>query len=167
MLNYTNLLFLQSKIQNLGTALFFSEQVSLLKMPTSVVNVLKVDDLGQAWFLVPRPGQALHEFDRDFPTRLEFFRKGSPYYLHVMGKAFIVNDPEEINGLIADGILQQPADNKVLIKVKMLKAEYFESLPDIRLHWWQELKVQVTSWLFNTRPGYRPYQVDPQLVFSS
>jgi hypothetical protein len=166
MLNQSNLLFLQEKIQDLGTALFFSLHGSLLKMPTSVVRILRVDEFGQVWFLVPRPLQALQEFDQDFPTRLEFFRKGRSFYLHITGRAFIVKDPEQVNSLMADGILQQSGDDLVLIKVKMLKGEYFQSLPDARQNVWRELRTQVSSWLFNTRPGYKPYHVDPQLAFS-
>ncbi len=167
MLNHSNLLFLQGKIQDLGTALFFSLNSSLLKMPTSVVRILKVDELGQVWFSVPRPSQALHEFDRDFPTRLEFFRKGRSFYLHITGRAFIINDPEEVNGVMANGILQGAADQFVLIRVKMLKGEYFESLPDTRRNVWRDLRTQIASWLFNTRRGYGPYHVDHQLVLSS
>ncbi len=167
MLNLSNLLFFQEKIQDLGTALFFSLHSSLLKMPTSIVRILKVDELGQVWFLVPRPHQALHEFDGDFPTRLEFFRKGRSFYLHITGRAFIINDLEEVNSIVADGILQGSGNGLVLIKVKMLKGEYFESLPDTRQNGWRDLRTQVSSWLFNTRPGYKPYHVDPQLAFSS
>ncbi len=158
MLNPSDLRFLQEKIKVLKNAIFFSENTSLLRMATTIVSVLQVDDLGQMWFFVPRPQQALHEFDREFPVRLEFFRKGKQFFLHVAGRAFIVTDPEEINSLVHDDIREQTSNHLVLIKVKMLKADYFES-PDTAnaAGRWHDLRTQLHAWLFNTRRGYKPY----------
>src|SRR6185437_7380352 len=124
MLPQTDLRFLQEKIQDLKNALFFSLNSSVLRIPTTIVSVIKVDEVGQVWFFVPRPRQAIHEFDREFPVRMEFFRKGRGYFLHVSGKAFIVTDPEEINGLVHDDIREQTGEHVMLIRVKMLKADY-------------------------------------------
>jgi hypothetical protein len=43
----------------------------------------------------------------------------------------------------------------------MLKADYFET-PVAGAHvanWWHELRTYFHSWLFHSRPGYRPYHV--------
>jgi general stress protein 26 len=158
MLNQSDLRFLQEKIQDLKHALFFSQNTSLLKMATTIISVFKVDDLGQMWFFVPKPQQTLNEFDREFPVRLEFFKKGREFFLHVSGKAFIVTDPEEINSLLDEDIRQLAGRNTVLIKVKMLKADYFESAaPGQHARWWRDIRNQLHSWMFNTRPGYKPY----------
>src|ERR1700744_1187507 len=151
MLNQSDLQFLQEKIQDLKNAIFFSENTSVLRMATTIVSVLKVDELGQMWFFVPRPQQALHEFDREFPVRLEFFRKGKKFFLHVSGKAFIVTDPEEINSLVHDDIRELASENLVLIKVRMLKADYFESSGDVAhaTGWWKDVRTQLHSWMFN------------------
>jgi hypothetical protein len=167
MLNRTDLCFLQEKIQDLRSALFFSQNTSLLKISTTIVTILKTDELGQVWFFVPRPSQALQEFDREFPVRLEFFRKGRRFFLHITGRAFIVNDPEEINGLVYDDIKEKATDRMVLIRVKMLKADYFESIAAGTPGWWREFRTQVHSWLFNTRPGYKPYYLEPHLAVAS
>ena len=161
MLPQSDLHFLQEKIEDLKNALFFSMNTSLLRMTTTIVSVLKVDEVGQMWFFVPRPQQAITEFDREFPVRLEFFRKGRDFFLHVAGKAFIVTDPEEINSLVHDDIRELAADHLVLIKVRMTKADYFESSSDLAnaSGWWKDVRTQVHSWLFNTRPGYKPYHL--------
>jgi hypothetical protein len=159
MLNQSDLRFLREKIQDLKNAIFFSQNTSLLRMATTIVSISKVDELGQMWFYIPRPQQALHEFDREFPVRLEFFKKAAPYFLHVSGKAFIVTDPEEINGLVHEDIREQAADHLVLIRVRMLKADYFET-PVEGAHaakWWRDLRSHLHGWLFHTRPGYKPY----------
>lgn len=158
MLPQTDLRFLQEKIQDLKNALFFSLNTSVLRISTTIVSVIKVDEVGQVWFFVPRPRQAIHEFDREFPVRMEFFRKGKGYFLHVSGKAFIVTDPEEINGLVHDDIREQTGEHVVLIRVKMLKADYFETVTAATpAGWWRDLRNQVHTWLFHTRPGYKPY----------
>ncbi|HET6252623.1 MAG TPA: pyridoxamine 5'-phosphate oxidase family protein [Puia sp.] len=161
MLNQTDLRFLREKIEDLKRAIFFSENTSLLRMATMIVTLVKMDELGQMWFYVPRPQQALHEFDREFPVRLEFFKKGRQFFLHVLGKAFIVTDPEEINGLVHDDIRNQAAEHLVLIKVRMLKADYFETPGEgaRSARWWRDVRNQVHGWLFHTRPGYKPYYV--------
>ena len=130
-------------------------------MATTIVTLSKMDELGQMWFFVPRPQQALHEFDREFPVRLEFFKKGRQFFVHISGKAFIVTDPEEVNSLVHDDIREQTAEHLVLIKVRMLKADYFETpSPGGRggRRWW-DLRNHVHGWLFHTRPGYKPYYV--------
>ena len=163
MLNQSDLRFLREKIQDLRNAIFFSQNTSLLRMATTIVSISKVDELGQMWFFIPRPPQALHEFDREFPVRLEFFRKGKKFFLHVSGKAFIVTDPEEINSLVHDDIRELAADHLVLIKVRMTKADYFESSGSGDLanasRWWKDVRTQVHAWMFNTRPGYKPYHL--------
>ena len=161
MLNQSDLRFLGEKIQDLRNAIFFSQNTSLLRMATTIVSISKVDELGQMWFFIPRPPQALHEFDREFPVRLEFFRKGRKFFLHVSGKAFIVTDPEEINSLVHDDIREQTAGNLVLIKVRMMKADYFESTarPTRAAGWWRDLRAQLHMWMYNTRPGYKPYYI--------
>jgi hypothetical protein len=160
----SDLPFLREKIQELKNALFFSQNSSLLRMPTTIVSILKVDELGQLWFFVPRPQQALHEFDREFPVRLEFFRKGKGFYLHITGKAYIVNDPEDVNSLLFDDLKERICGDMVLIKVKMGKADYFDTVAGAHHNgWWRDLRSQLHSWLFNTRPGYKPYQLEAPL----
>lgn len=167
MLNHSDLPFLQEKIQDLKSALFFSQNTSLLRMPTSIVSISKVDELGQVWFFVPRPRQVLHEFDREFPVRLEFFRKGRRFFLHITGKAYIINDPEEINSLFYEEMKEKAMGHLVLIKVKMTKVDYFESVPASHSGWWSDLRKQLHTWMYNTRPGYKPYHLETPLPMVS
>lgn len=158
MLPQPNLLFLREKILDLENAIFISQHSSLLKMPTTIISVDNMDDLGQLWFFVPRPQQALHEFDREFPVRLEFFKKGRDFFVHVSGKAYIVTDPEEINAFVDEGLREKTDARLVLIKVKTMKVDYFYSpAPHKQTRWWRDLRNQLHVWLFNSRPGYRPY----------
>src|SRR4051812_29706369 len=137
--------FLQEKIKEIGSAIFFNLSDSVLKLPTSIVTTLKVDDYGYVWFFIQKPKQQLKEFETEFPVRLDFFRKGTRFFLQVNGKGWVVNDPEEVNsfgGIVADQD-SQPLKNMVLVKVKIMKAEYYETRSN-RNSWWQNAMSTVT-----------------------
>jgi hypothetical protein len=119
--------FLQHKIMDLRQALFFNDSQSVLRFPVSIINVLQVDDVDQIWFMVNRPLQHLNEFEKEFRARLDFYKKGKNYYLHVIGKAFIVSDPEEINNVhVLDNDTKKLAlTSLVLIRMKINKTFYY------------------------------------------
>jgi hypothetical protein len=129
MSGYLPLTFIEEKIMDLENALFFSLSDAVLKIPSCVIKVLQADELGQLWFVIPKPSQLIHAFDKTFPVKLDFFRKGRDYYMKIFGKAFLVNDPEEINGVecLDEAVKQQATFNDtILIKVQMSHAEYVE-----------------------------------------
>jgi hypothetical protein len=155
MTNIQLLNFLQEKIQEIGSAICFNLSDSVLKLPTSVVNTLKVDDYGFVWFFMQKPKQHLNEFEKEFPVRMDFFKKGTAYFLQVLGKGWVVTDPEEMNSIdcLPENAKRLAMKEMVLVKVKILKAEYYEKAPG-RLCWWQNLANTFNAW-FGTNP-YRP-----------
>jgi hypothetical protein len=161
-MNQNNLVFLQERIQDLRSALFYNTSNSVLRLPTCIVQAMKVDEAGQVWFFVNRPEQYLHEFDREFPARLNFFRKGKGFYLQITGKAFIVNDPEELNDVIngADEVRKKAISHLVLIKFKITHAEYYER-PQQNNSMLQKVKTSFSKWIFGERPAFRPYSLQP------
>ncbi|GAC1423552.1 MAG: hypothetical protein NVS1B13_22520 [Flavisolibacter sp.] len=148
--------FLQGKIREIGTAIFFNLSESVLKLPTSLVHTLNVDDYGYVWFFVKRPKQQLKEFENEFPVRLDFFRKGTSHFLQVSGKAWVVNDPEQINSFsdAQEGNTQSEFQSMVLVKVKIMKAEYYESKTANNNSWLQDAFSAVTTWFRSNH--YRP-----------
>src|SRR5438309_8116387 len=118
--------FLQEKIQEIGSAIFFNLSDSVLKLPTSIVTTLNVDDYGFVWFFMQRPKQDLKEFETEFPVRLDFFRKGISYFLQVTGKGYVVTDPEEVTFCMAvpEEMKELVIKDMVLVKVKIMKAEF-------------------------------------------
>lgn len=144
--------FLREKIQQIGSAIFFNLSDSVLKLPTSLVRTLDVDDFGYVWFFVKKPNQQLQEFETEFPVRMDFFKKGVDYFLQVTGKGWVVSDPEQVanfveaNNEVHTGVF----NDMVLVKVKMLKAEYYETQTRTNLSWWQTAYNTVTSWFGNT-----------------
>jgi hypothetical protein len=132
MTGWLSITFIRQKVRDLENALFFSMSDSVLKIPACVVRVLETDELGQLWFVIPKPSQFIHAFDKTFPVKLDFSRKGRDFYLKIFGKAFLVNDPEEINSAecINENTKQEARRNEsVLVRVKITHAEYVEKAP--------------------------------------
>lgn len=63
--------------------------------------------------------------DRELYVSLDYYRKENNCRLVISGKAFIENDSEDID---AAG-MKEGFDKIVLLKTKILKAEYFENKP--------------------------------------
>lgn len=149
--------FLQDKIREIGSAIFFNQSDSVLKLPTSIVNTIQVDDYGFVWFFIQRPRQELKEFETEFPVRLDFFRKGKNCFLQVMGKGWVVMDPEEMNSFVVlPEEAKHLADNDmILVKVKIMKAEYYETGTN-RQSWWQNAVNTVSTLFRHSNNNYRP-----------
>jgi len=160
MLPDVHLNFLKEKIQELRSALFFSMSNAILKIPTTIVTALKVDETGNIWFFVHRPTQCLSEFDREFPARLEFFKKGKRFFMKIAGKACIVSQPEEVNNLgsLPDDAKEKAMHQLVLVKVKIQSAEYYQNVPERSSSWLQGIQTQFNKWL-KPQPNYRPYKL--------
>jgi general stress protein 26 len=161
MLTENNLTFLSEKVQELRSALFFNTSNAVLKLPTCIITTLKVDEAGQIWFFVHRPEQYLHEFDKEFPARLEFFQKGKRFFLHLTGKAFIITDPEELNEIVSveDDVKQTAKSHMVLIKFKAANANYYERVvPGKSIV--EKMRSQLSRLLFREK-GLRPYRLQP------
>jgi hypothetical protein len=170
MSGYLPLPFIEEKIRDLEYALFFSMSNSVLKIPACVVKVLETDEVGQMWFVIPRPGQFIHTFDKTFPVKLDFFRKGRDFFLKIFGKAFLINDPEEINIIecLNENIKQQARTNNTLIvKVKITRAEYVEKAParTSAISMIKIAKNRIYNWFRQSHPLNEPgYQRIPAEV---
>ena len=128
--------FLREKIKNLGSAIFFNQSDAVLKLPTSIVRISHVDQYGYIWFFMQKPPQALNEFEKEFPVKLDFFRKGLDYSLQVIGKGCIINDPEELMVVTENMHEVRPfnPEKMILIKVKMTRGTNLSKLYKDRQH---------------------------------
>ena len=138
MLSRTQQAFLQKKIMELEQALFFNYSRSVLKLPTSLINALHVDDIGQVWFMLKRPTQKLYEFERQFQSRLECYKKGKNFHLQVAGRSCIVIEPEEINFAVqlCPAIRQKLTTDMILIRMEVAEIYYYphnEKMPQVRI----------------------------------
>jgi general stress protein 26 len=159
--------FLQNKIQGIGSALFYNMSGNVLKFPTTIVSVLKVDELANIWFFTNRPEQHLQEFDKEFLADMQLYRKGKGYYLQITGKAYIVNDPEELNSIIglSDEVKAKAFQEMVLIKFKIGSAKYYSNQPRLAYkHNFIGLLNRFYSWIFKEPVRYEPSVFRPSLA---
>lgn len=148
------LAFLQNKIQQIGSAIFFNQSDAVLKLPTSLVNTIKVDDFGYVWFMIKKPNQYIQQFESEFPARMDFFKKGVDYFLQVTGKGCVVIDPEESDCFfqLYEDLNVSGMKDMVLVKVKIMKAEYYETQTRVKGSWWQNAVNTVTTWFGSNHP---------------
>lgn len=121
MLTETQIRFLKEKIQDLRSALLYSMSDALLKLPTTIITALHVDDEGQVWFLINRPLQYLDELEQEFPVRLDFFKKGKDFFLKLSGKAAVIQDANEAGHFfdMASDMKATAVSQMLLVKVRV------------------------------------------------
>ena len=156
--------FLQQKIQELQSALFITESNTVLKMPTHVISGAEVDEAGQIWFLIPKPSQHIDAFEKEFPAKLDFFKKGKGFYMKVQGKAAIVADFGELQDLAslsADIKEKMKSGDTVAIKMKIQNGDYYENVArPATSNWIMSGTAHLYNWLFNSQYDNK----NPQLV---
>lgn len=140
--------FLQERIEEIRSAIFYNLSESVLKLPTSLVSSLKVDDYGFVWFFVQKPTQNLKEFEQEFPVKLDFYRKGAGYFMQVTGKGFVVTDPEEMNAFVTlpEDVKKLANEKYALVKVKIQKADCYQTRSLQNANRWQGVWHTMTTW---------------------
>ena len=158
----SNLQFIRDRIYEIRSALIYSMSNSLIKLPTSIVTALNVDEDGQIWFLISRPLRHLNEQESEFPAKLQFYRKGKPFYMHVSGKAMIVNSEFMVNKLVeAKANIQDLAmGHLALMKMKIIGVEYYELMPGKTKNSIQGWLRQVYNWLFEPAPAFNSFEIN-------
>ena len=154
--------FLRDRIHEIGSALFFNTGNATFKLPTSIISVLKVDEQGSIWFFLHNPDLFIEEGDKEFPARLDFYRKGKPFFLQVSGRAMVITDVNEINAMVTTtpGLAVNSFSHVMLVKVQVEHASCFEHRERTmgRLQsWWHA----ICKYLLQEKPSYRPYKMHP------
>ncbi len=151
-----NLHGLKEKMEELGSALLYNFSSAVWKFPSCVIQMQKLDDVGNLWFVVKKPAQCLDTFEKDFPAMLHFYKKGKPFHMKVHGKAVIIDDPELLVAIEED-LQHQLTEDMLLMKVKIQKVEHFEELP--KDNFFASLKNMISKWILREEPGYHPYWI--------
>ncbi len=151
--------FLQERIQELQTALFFDDSESLLKLPTHVITAAEIDSEGQLWFVIPKPAQELGAFNHAFHAKLDFFKKGKDFYIKVIGNASIVTDSKEMENFLAvsEETAQRVKDGEVIVvKIAAGSIDFYETpaRAAISQTWIGKGKIQFSNWFLNAQNGF-------------
>ena len=113
-----NLRLIRDKIYEMRSAIMYNLSDEVIRLPNCIINVVKVDDEGQLWFMYDKPLYRAEQYPGLFPARLQFYRKGISYHLEISGPAEIANQFQHDS---------EPVGNRWLIKMKMKNITYTEA----------------------------------------
>jgi general stress protein 26 len=165
MVNENNLDFIKNRIAEIRSAILYPMSNEMIKIPSSIITVLKVDESGQIWFFLNRPLQKMSEHEKTFPARLQFYRKGKPFYMQVSGYAGISDNQETINEFTGleketENIAMQ---NLMLVKLKIAKAEYYEQKSTSnKYNSLRNIFQNIYSSLFKSAGHSRPFELNTE-----
>ena len=133
-----NLEFLQDKINSIRIALFKPEIYDELVLPNAVINTLYVDNSGTVWFFLSANKLQVSMITQPFHANLEYYKKDTRSRLTVSGVA--VNAELDMK---EDNELKEIAGNYpgVLLKMKILHAEFDENAGIEQISWPQKIKT--------------------------
>ncbi len=123
-MNSRNLSIIVKKIEKLQTAIFMDLSNGLLKFPTSVIRILRIDCFGNIWFKIYKPYVEMNQFQDYSFAQLFFYNKRFGFFVRVQGYADIVFNEGELIG--ENESMNDPyVQKKCLIHFKILYFEYF------------------------------------------
>lgn len=135
----------------LQSALFFTESLSIVKLPTHVISDVEVDTDGNVWFVIPKPVQHIEAFEKEIPAKLDFFKKGKDFFVKMRGTAFLQTDIAaiEANMALSAEMKEKMMDEKVIgVMVKAAATELVDNTPKPAQNWFQASRSQLSSWFF-------------------
>lgn len=137
--NDTHLDFLREKIMEMKIALFKSEINSELSLPTNIIETVSTDEEGNVYFFTACNGNYANNINDPFYAYLDYYKKGLESRLCISGKAVIVQEQitDENEELQSVGV---SAKSIVLIKMKIMQAEFFGETLYSNQTWPQKIK---------------------------
>ena len=124
--------FLGNKIQEIKMAMFKAETNNELQLPNNIITTIKTDSDGNIWFFTSCNGVYTQYTGTNFFAYLEYHQKGQNCRLRINGLGAIVEGDSGIDNA-ATGINTKNNTNTVLIKFKILHAEYYQHQPSVKL----------------------------------
>lgn len=145
--NDTHLAFLREKIKDIRVALFKSEINSELSLPNNVIETIHTDEEGNVYFFTSCNGNHAGQITLPFYAYLDYHKKGSDIRLRVSGKASIVREDGDIAAPESEerGISSRSI---VLVKMKIMQAEYFGESVQQNITWTQKFKATFNHFFF-------------------
>jgi hypothetical protein len=139
--------YITKKIVETQVAILICYTSELLRIPNTVIKTLHVDTDGHIWFFVDRPDQLLSQFEPSFPVEMNYFKKGQGYYMNIRGNGKLITDIEEIAHLsfLGDNEKLDASVNHVLMRVKILRADYHLFSDHVANTTWEKIKAAFTS----------------------
>ena len=140
--------FITEKIKQIKIALFKSEINSELLLPNNIIQVLKAEDDGYIWFFTSCTGKQAKSINRTFYAYLDFYKKGADCRLRVNGPATIIEDEDDAFISISN-YSKSVAASLVLVKMKIMQAEYFEGHGAEKVSWKNKIFGTINNLFFD------------------
>jgi hypothetical protein len=138
---------LKSKIMELQSALFFTESLSIIKLPTHVISDVAVDEAGDIWFVIPKPAMHIDAYEKEMPAKLDFFKKGMDFFVKARGTAFLLTDTNA-GGLPEEIKTKMETEQVIGVKVVVASSDLVDNSPKPAQSWLQSSRSQLSSWFF-------------------
>jgi hypothetical protein len=112
-----------------------------------VISDVELDSEGSIWFVIPKPSMHIEAYDKEIPAKLDFFKKGTDFFVKVRGTAFLQT---EINGETLSAGMRERLTNAdvILVKVQVQESELVDNSPKPKQNWLQASRSQLSSWFF-------------------
>ncbi len=142
--------FITTKIEELETAVLHSHSNNVLNIKSTLVKTMQVDENGNIWFTIRKPLQEITQFESQFPVGLNYYKKGTSFFLNVFGVARIINDPEELTFVDMNNHIKKEIDSDhVLVCVKIMNANYYEKESSKKTNWLHKFKNAIVGIFLN------------------
>jgi len=138
----TNRLFLETRLNEISSAVMYSQSNNPEKLPNDIVMFYKMDDCGQLWFIGHKPRNWVRTYEQNFPARLFFYRKGVGFYIETSGVARIAKKEE----LVTSSDIKP---GTVLFKMIPSYIEYIETAKQHSLSGVSRPVSQLYNWLMH------------------
>ncbi len=148
-----NLEYLKEKIRDIKIALFKTELNPELQLPNNIIHTLKVEDDGTVWFFTSCNGKHVENIDSSFYAYLDYQKKGTGCRVQLSGKASLVKNDDGLFSMC--NYAKGSYGNFVLVKMKIINAEFFENKFFENISWSEKIK-NTFSYLFMP-PAHRTY----------
>ena len=143
-----NLDFLKEKIQEINTALSGSELNGELQIPNNIIQTLTAENDGTLWFFTSCNSKQIKNSDGAFYANLNYQKKGTGSRLQLSGIASVVKNNNE------DLFYNYPKNSYgklVLIKMKIMHAEFIEKKISEKNSWTEKIKYTFNNLFYGSR----------------
>ena len=151
-----------SQIENLKTAVFSDFSESIVKFPSSIIQIISASEDGNIWFSLPKPYPDISGIEKTFPAKLCFYNKKYNYYVNVEGVAELVSNIEGF----ADKVLSNfalLANEDLLICMRISRMEYFEKGTGRKVNLFDPV-VDLFRWVVFRKEGYHLFENQPSYL---
>ena len=140
--NDYKLMFIKNKLEQIKSAVMYTTNSNVVRLPNDIIEFESVDDDGLLWFSAHGPRNWEKAYELHFPTKLIFYRKGCEYYVEITGTAVVVNKQDVMFGT------NHTYGGKLLLKMVPYYIEYTET--GRRDAGFKKLKTQMYDVFMNT-----------------